>query len=104
MRNDGAHKGDFIYWTVTVVNHGPNAAVNVVVDDVIPKELIDVTFIMASAGDFKNNVWSGFNLTNGSSAVLVIRTTVNVTNVTVVNRVNVSSDIYDPDLSNNNAS
>ena len=104
VRNDGAHKGDFIYWTVTVVNHGSNAAINVVVDDVIPKELIDVTFIMASAGDFANNVWSGFNLTNGGSAVLVIGTKVNATNVTVVNRVNVSSDIYDPDLSNNNAS
>ena len=104
VRNDGAHKGDFIYWTVTVVNHGSNAAINVVVDDVIPKELIDVTFIMASAGDFANNVWSGFNLTNGGSAVLVIGTRVNATNVTVVNRVNVSSDIYDPDLSNNNAS
>lgn len=49
-------------------------------------------------------IWNQFNLASGAKTTLVIRTTVNVTNATLVNKVNVTSDTYDPDTSNNNAS
>ena len=104
--NETARYGDYIYWNVTVVNHGPDAALNVVVDDIIPEGLIDVSAVKGYIGSFDNikYIWSGFNLAGGASATLIIRTKVNATNATLVNRVNVSSDIYDPDMTNNNAS
>ena len=104
VTNYGAHKGDVISWTITVKNNGPDAAVNVVVNDVIPKELTNVTVSIITDGVFENNVWSGFDLNSTEFAVLVFETRVNATNATIVNKVNVSSDIYDPDMSNNNAS
>ncbi|WP_296808195.1 DUF11 domain-containing protein [uncultured Methanobrevibacter sp.] len=104
--NETAHKGDYVYWTIVVTNNGPDEAANVVVNDVIPEGLIDVAVVSKSAGIFDSDagVWSGFSLTGGANATLVIRTKVNATNTALVNRVNVSSDTYDPDLSNNNAS
>ena len=104
--NETAHKGDYVYWTIVVTNNGPDEAANVVVNDVIPEGLIDVAVVSKSAGIFDSDagVWSGFSLAGGANATLVIRTKVNATNATLVNRVNVSSDTYDPDLSNNNAS
>ena len=104
--NETARYGDYIYWNVTVVNHGPDAAVNVVVDDVIPEGLIDVSAVKGYIGSFDsvNYVWSGFDLANGANATIIIRTKVNATNTTLVNKVNVSSDTYDPNMTNNNAS
>ncbi len=68
--------------------------------------MIDVSAVKGYIGSFDNikYIWSGFNLAGGASATLIIRTKVNATNATLVNRVNVSSDIYDPDMTNNNAS
>ena len=104
--NETAHYGDYVYWTIVVTNDGPDEAANVVVNDVIPEGLIDVAVVSKSAGIFDSDagVWSGFSLAGGANATLVIRTKVNATNATLVNRVNVSSDIYDPDMTNNNAS
>ena len=96
--------GSAVEWTIVVTNYGPDAAVNVTVEDVIPKELLDVTVVSVSDGQYNNGVWSGFDLANGASATLVIKTTVNATNVTIVNKVNVTSNTTDPNLDNNNAS
>jgi uncharacterized repeat protein (TIGR01451 family) len=98
------HRGDVIYWTIKVTNNGPDAAANVVVNDAIPDGLTDVSVYEISAGEFKNNVWSGFNLDSEKTAVLVLKTTADVSNKTIVNTVNVNSDTYDPDKTNNDAS
>ena len=99
-----AHNGDVIFWTIVVTNNGPDAAVNVVVNDVIPKELVDVAVSSISDGEFNGNVWSGFDLASKQSATLVIKTTVDATNTIIVNNANVTSDTYDPDTTNNDAS
>ena len=100
-----AHKGDAVIWTITVVNHGTDAAVNVGVTDVLPKELINPEVInLGHAGTFENNIWAIDEIASGDNVVLVIRTIVDASNVTIPNVVNVTSDIYDPVESNNNAS
>ena len=101
-----SHNGDIVYWNITVTNHGPQDAVNVVVKDVIPNGLIEITAVECSDGTFydSNNTWCGFNLTVGSSAKLVLKTTVNATNTTLVNKVNVTSDTNETNLDDNNAS
>lgn len=40
VSNASAHKGDWVTWTITVTNNGPDKAVNVVLTDAIPYELI----------------------------------------------------------------
>jgi uncharacterized repeat protein (TIGR01451 family) len=104
VSNGTIHKSDVIYWTVTVTNNGPDAAANVVVNDAIPAGLSDVSVYEISAGEFKNNVWSGFSLDSGKTAALVLKTTASVSNKTIVNTVDVKSDTYDPDKTNNEAS
>ena len=100
-----SHKGDTVTWTITVINHGPDAAINAYAEDVIPSELIftadDVT---VSKGDFANNIWTIGDMANGETQTMTIKTTVNVTNETVVNNVNVTSETYDPNETNNNDS
>ncbi|WP_407409737.1 CARDB domain-containing protein, partial [Methanobrevibacter sp.] len=104
VSNASAHKGDSISWTITVTNNGPDAAVNVTVCDVIPAGLIYNGVISVDDGSFDGKVWSVDEIASGKSLVLVINTTVDTTNVTIPNVVNVTSDIYDPNETNNNAS
>ena len=94
-----AHKGDLVSWTIVVTNNGPDDAVNVVVEDVIPSGL-DV--VNVSGGKFADNTWTVGNLSSGESATLIIVTLIDATNATIVNNVNTTSDTYDPDESNNN--
>ena len=104
VSNASAHKGDAVVWTITVTNNGPDAAVNVTVTDVLPKELINPEVInLGHAGTFDGNVWFIDEIASGDSKVLKIRTVVNATNTTIVNNVNVTSDTYDPNETNNNA-
>ena len=103
--NESAHKGDVVEWIIAVINHGPDTAVNVVLDDILPKELIyNGTVGKPTAGEFDGKTWFIGNLTNGGFASMVIKTIVNTTNMSVVNKANVSSDTYDPDETNNNDS
>ena len=93
-------KGDIIIWSVIVINNGPDAAVNVVVSDVLPAGLIFID----SDGDYADNVWNIGDLNNNETVVLNIRTMVNVTDAVVTNVANVTSDTPDIDLTNNNDS
>ncbi|AMD18401.1 hypothetical protein TL18_10510 [Methanobrevibacter sp. YE315] len=102
VSNDSAHKGDVVEWTITVHNNGPNAAVNVTVVDVIPDELIYDGVVSIDDGSFDGEIWFIDEVASGDTVVLVIKTTVNATNATIVNNVNVTSDTYDPDEDNNN--
>ena len=98
--NHNPKKGDIVTWTITVTNNGPDTAVNVIVQDVIPNGLIFVD----SDGDYADNVWNIGDLTNRGNATLKIRTMVDVTAAVITNVANVTTDTHESDLSNNNDS
>ena len=104
VSSDAVHYGDTVTWTVTLVNKGPDSAVNVSVKDVLPKELIYSGEYTSTRGEYKDNVWFIDEVANGETLTLVIKTTVNATSTTIVNVVNVTSDTYDPNETNNNDS
>ena len=100
VNNHTPKMGDNITWTIFVINHGPDTAVNVVMSDVLPDGLI----FLGCDGNYANNVWNIGDLANGSSVTLKIWTQVNVTATVITNVANVTSDTPDSDLTNNNDS
>ena len=94
--------GDRVIWTITVVNNGPNSALNVVVNEILSK---DLSYVHSSASkgsyDLGSGIWLIGNLTNGETATLQITTIINKVSGIVNNFVNVSSDTYDSNMSNN---
>lgn len=62
--NRTARYGDVIYWNITIVNHGPNDAINVTVCDIIPDGLIAVEVNGTCIGTFDsdNLTWSDLTL------------------------------------------
>lgn len=97
-------KGEIITWTVVVTNKGPDAASNVYVKDTLPAGLV-YNEHTTTKGLFDHNslTWYINELGNGESATLTIKTLVNVNETTLVNNVNVTNDVYDPNETNNNA-
>ena len=96
-----AHKGDEVVWTITVTNHGPDDAINTILKDILPDGLIYVSDDSNGTYDNESAVWSIGDLPVGETVTLTIKTLVNTSNVTITKDVSVSSDTYDPDLSNN---
>ena len=99
--NHGPKKGDNITWIITVVNKGPDAAINAFAIDILPNGL---TFVNASGNgtyDKDTNIWTIGDIENGGSRVLYIVTTVEVSEEVITNTVNVTSETPDPDLTNN---
>ena len=82
--------GEVITWTITVTNKGPDAAVNTRVTDKLPAGLIYIT----SSGNYDpvTGLWIVGDLANGETKQLVIYTQVNITNATIVNVANTTSD------------
>uniref|UniRef100_UPI003869D974 DUF11 domain-containing protein n=1 Tax=Methanobrevibacter sp. TaxID=66852 RepID=UPI003869D974 len=96
------HNDTIVTWTITVKNNGPSKAVNVKVNDTLPKGL--VSFVVKSPGcSFENGVWNVGDMENGAVCVLVLESRVNATNTTITNVVNVTSDTHDPHPENNSA-
>ena len=93
--------GDTITWTVTVTNNGPDTAKGVTVTDKLPEGLIFVS----SNGDYNasTGIWTVGDLANKESRSLIITTLVNITNATIRNVANVTSETYDPNKTNNEA-
>lgn len=98
------HKGDVITWTIIVTNKGPDTALNVYVKDKLPQGLVFKSY-SKSKGLFDSNdlIWYITSLAKGESATLTISTLVNVSDTTLVNNVNVTNDVYDPNETNNKA-
>ncbi|WP_407431806.1 DUF11 domain-containing protein, partial [Methanobrevibacter sp.] len=96
------HIGDTVVWTINVTNHGPDDALNTILDDIIPEGLIYVGDDSGGAYDNETGRWTiGFLPVNGT-VTLTITTIVNKSNTTITRYENVSSDIYDPNMDNNN--
>lgn len=96
--------GDTIYYTIIVQNRGPNTAVNVRVNDIIPAGL---TYVSSTAnyGSYNPNtgIWTIGNLPNGAVAQLVINSVV-LRPGDITNQAKVISETYDPNLEGNTAS
>ena len=94
---------DEITWTITVINHGPSVAENVIVEDVLPNGL--VYLYDDSAGEYDSAIgkWNIGDLAQNEEAILVITTLVNVTNTTITNVAVAKSDTYDKNDTNNEA-
>ena len=101
VSNKNPHKGDVITWTITVTNRGPDAAINVKVTDKLPAGLV----FKGADGNYnpQTGLWIVGNLIKGQSKSLVITTLVNITNATIRNVANVTSDTYDPNKTNDEA-
>jgi uncharacterized repeat protein (TIGR01451 family)/fimbrial isopeptide formation D2 family protein len=95
------YHGDPVNWDITVINHGPNDAVNVIVTEKLPYGVEYVSDDSNGAYDPETGIWNVGNLTNGASVTLHILTTITGTNPDVTNPVKVTSDTKDPDESNN---
>jgi len=95
---------DTVKFTLTVTNNGPDAGVNVLVTDLLPAGL---QFVSANASQGSYNettgIWTIGELANGTVATLDIIAKAIASNINITNIANVSSDIYDPDMSNNRA-
>ncbi|MBR1610051.1 MAG: DUF11 domain-containing protein, partial [Methanobrevibacter sp.] len=109
VSNKTSKLGDVITWTITVINHGPNPAVEAYVIDKLPRGLIYLSDDSNGKYDYETGIWNIGDLEVYSKdddvgyAVLVITTRVNVTNANITNVANVTSDTYDPNETNNEA-
>ena len=99
------NKGDIITWTIVVTNNGPDAAVNVYAKDTLPAEGLVYKAHTTTKGLFDSNsmLWYISTLSKGESATLTVDTLVTVANTELVNNVNVTNDVYDPNENNNKA-
>ncbi|MBQ2653645.1 MAG: DUF11 domain-containing protein [Methanobrevibacter sp.] len=90
-----------VIWTIIVTNHGPSAALNVVVEDVLPDSLTLIG-TKASVGSYSNGIWMIGNLGVNASETLEL-TTQAVELGTITNVASVNSTTPDSDESNNKA-
>ena len=93
--------GDNIVYTVTVINNGPNDAINTIANILIPNALSILSY-NATKGtfDITSGNWSIGNLTNGEKVVLTfVAKALNEGNSTVY--VNVTSETFEVIMENN---
>lgn len=94
-------KGDIVYWTITVINHGPDDAINAVLKDILPKGLKYLSDDSGGNYDKNTGIWKLGDITVGDNRTLIIKTEVLVSNTTILNLAVVSSDTPDPNETNN---
>jgi large repetitive protein len=96
--------GQLVTFTIVVSNVGPDAATNVVLTDQLPAGLRFVS-AQASQGNYDSTTgaWTIGTLDSAASATLRITVRVRAAG-TIRNTVQVTSDLFDPNLANNTAS
>jgi uncharacterized repeat protein (TIGR01451 family) len=105
VNNTAPNYLDYVTFTVTVRNNGPDTAVNARVSDLLPAGL-NLISATPSIGGYNNvtGLWNVGNLNNGASATLTLVAQVLGHNTTITNRANGTSDTFDRNLTNNNGS
>ena len=95
------HVGDKFSYIITVINNGPDTAVNARVYDLLPKGL-ELLGFEASKGDFDPaaGIWRIGDMENGEVVTLIINVKALVTGK-IINEAYVESDTFDNDTSNN---
>ncbi|WP_296803694.1 hypothetical protein [uncultured Methanobrevibacter sp.] len=91
---------DVVIWTLNITNNGPNDATGVVVRDVLPEGLIWIDDDTNNQYDPVTGILNIDKLDVGETIIVNIYTVVNKTGK-IVNNVNVTSNEYDFDLTNN---
>ncbi len=91
--------GERVSWLVSVVNNGPDNATGVVLEDILPKELIYDGYELTK-GTFSNLIWNIGNLNVGEVEYLNITTVSNDLGI-ITNNVGVDANEYDWNMSNN---
>ena len=96
--------GDVIDYTIKIANNGPDEAVNVKVNEILDSSLI-LKSAKATKGSYdeQNQIWEINELDVGESAELFIRAMAAGEGI-VKNMVSATSDTFDYNLNNNNAS
>ena len=98
------NQGETLTYTIDVINAGPADAQNVVLDDIIPPEIIGAEF--STDGGITFSPWPGSfdigTLSNGETRTVLIRGTVSPSAIGIIsNTAGVISSTPDPDLDNN---
>ena len=90
--------GDYITYTINVINNGPDAASNVTVYDDLPSEVTFNYAVPAPSGNSDSVYWWHYSsLAAGESKQIKINVTVNSVPAGTINNIaNVTSDTYDP--------
>ena len=96
-----ATDGNKVTWGLYVVNNGPDKAVNARVIDVLPKTLQYISSVVSKGYyDVNTGIWFIGDMENGEEATMIIET-IALTTGLITNEANVTSDTFDPDMSNN---
>ncbi|RKY75276.1 hypothetical protein DRQ07_12130, partial [candidate division KSB1 bacterium] len=97
VSNSTPDAGDDITFTITLTNNGPDDAVGVAVEDILPSGLTYKSDNSGGAYNSSTGIWAVGNLANGSNTTLQITATVTGTG-TIVNTAQVSASTNnDPD-------
>ncbi|BDZ71688.1 Ig-like domain-containing protein [Methanobacterium petrolearium] len=67
--------GDTVTYVVTATNNGPNTATGILISDIVPAELSNITITPSNGAQYYNSntgVWTIASLANGASATLTI--------------------------------
>ena len=102
---------DTVIFTLTASNYGPNDAANVKVYNTLPNGLKYVSDDSNGKFNSTSGLWAVGPLANGASAILHIVAQAMIANATVTDTANITdpdpdntTEFYDPNSSNNNAS
>ena len=105
--NNLVHPRDTVLYTITVTNNGPYSSENTLLVDNVPSDLRNVSFSLDGGATW--NTWTGsLNLgtlaPNTSVTILINGIVHSYATGTFTNIASVTSDVGDPDLTNNSDS
>lgn len=101
VNNNNPNYNDLVIWTIIVSNKGPDKATGVQVQEKIPEGLILINST-ASKGNYDEGLWWVCCLEKDEIQTLEITCRVNRTGE-IINNVTITSEEYDPNMTNNNA-
>ena len=91
--------GETVNWMIEVKNNGPDNATEAILEDIIPYELVFLSY-ESSKGIFEGSIWDIGSLNVGEMAYLNVTTSPNALGI-IANEVNVNAHEYDWNMSNN---